>query len=67
MSAVCEQQAPQIEQTAPSARPMKTPQVYYDVGRKDYWIQNTRDAWITVNETGLRRQMRECGYAAKAR
>jgi hypothetical protein len=44
---------------------METPEVYYDVGRKDYWIQNTRKAWITVNETGLKRQMRDCGYSAK--
>jgi hypothetical protein len=74
MSAVCEQPplqteqpTPQTEQPAPSALRMDKPEVYYDVGRRDYWIQNARNAWITVNETSLKRQMRDCGYSAKAR
>src|SRR5262245_52784296 len=46
---------------------MQRPIVYYDVGRKDYWILNARNEWITVSESGLRRQLRGCGYAAKAR
>jgi hypothetical protein len=59
MSEALQQQVAQPEQSAPSAPRMETPEVYYDVGRKDYWIQNTRKAWITVNETGLKRQMRD--------
>jgi hypothetical protein len=46
---------------------MERPEVYYDVGRKDYWILNTRGDWITVNETGLKRQLRACGFSAKPR
>lgn len=48
----------------PFAR-MERPQVFYDVGRKDYWILDERKDWITVNETALKRHLRACGFAAK--
>ena len=38
---------------------------FYDVGRKDYWIQNDRGSWIVVNETSLKRQLRAAGISGK--
>jgi hypothetical protein len=67
MSEVCEQPVLALENpTSPEVR-MERPEVYYDVARKDYWIKNTREDWITVNETSLRRQLRSCGFSATVR
>lgn len=43
------------------------PPVYYDVGRKDYWMENDRGDWITVNETSLKRHLKQCGVSTKCR
>jgi hypothetical protein len=48
-----------------SAVRMERPIVYYDVGRKDYWILNNRKDWISVNETALKRLLRGAGFSAK--
>ena len=40
------------EQT--SFNPAEFP-AYYEPSRKNYWIQNSRQGWIEVNETALRR------------
>ena len=52
------------EEQIPTAEP-KCPTVYYDVGRKDYWILNQRDEWIAVNEGSLRRHLRQHGLSPK--
>ena len=64
---VCEEAAPALENPTSAAVRMARPEAYYDVARKDFWIQNTRGDWIAVNESSLRRQLRSCGFAAKAR
>src|SRR5262245_56581850 len=42
----------------------KLPEVYYETGRKDYWILNSRKEWITINETSLKRLLRKDGLSA---
>ena len=34
------------------------PTIYYDPPSQKYWIQNDRRGWITVNEEGIKRQLR---------
>jgi hypothetical protein len=41
------------------------PEVYYDTGRKEYWILNSREEWITVNETSLSRLLKKAGLSSK--
>lgn len=36
---------------------------YYDTGRKYYWIENDRNAWIEITETSLRRHLRAAGIS----
>jgi len=38
-------------------------QAYYDTAQKCYWIENARNSWIEVNETGLKRHLRACGVS----
>ena len=40
-------------------------EVYYDVGKKSYWIANSRNGWIEVTETALRRHLKGFGYSVK--
>lgn len=41
-------------------------EAYYDPGRKCYWIKNSREDWIEINETSLRRHLRGYGLRRKA-
>lgn len=41
------------------------PIAHYDVGRKDYWIEDTAGDWIPLTETSVKRQVRARGYSAK--
>jgi hypothetical protein len=41
-------------------------QAFYDSGRKCYWVENSRGAWIEINETSLRRRLRGYGLRKKA-
>jgi hypothetical protein len=40
-------------------------EAYYDPARKSYWMRNSREGWIEINETSLRRHLR--GYGLKNR
>jgi len=67
MSEASQQVVAQTEQPAPSAPRMDKPEVYYDVGRKDYWIKDRRNDYIMINETSVKRHLRACGYSLKVR
>jgi hypothetical protein len=36
---------------------------YYDTGRKDYWIEDSRRVWIEIAETSMRRHLRGAGIS----
>ena len=40
---------------------------YYEPSRKNYWIQNSRQGWIEVNETALRRLFKVQRLSTKMR
>lgn len=40
---------------------------YYDQTRKEYLIQDRGGGWVAVNETGLKRIMRQCGFDNRPR
>jgi hypothetical protein len=37
------------------------PQVWYDAGRKEFWIENARGGWIMVNESSVKRYLKGAG------
>ena len=41
-------------------------ETYYDPAGKHYWIQNARGNWIEVNETSVRRHLKQAGFQATA-
>ena len=41
-------------------------QGYYDPARKAYWVPNSRNEWIEVNETNFRKRLRKAGLWHKA-
>jgi len=41
-------------------------EAYYDPARKCYWIPNSREGWVEINETSLRRHLRGYGLRNKA-
>lgn len=38
---------------------------HYDCGRKNYWIQDNQQNWIEINETSLKRQLRQRGVPSE--
>lgn len=38
---------------------------YYDAYHKGFWIQNSRDGWVIVNEGSLRRHLQRAGFSSK--
>src|ERR1039457_4686488 len=46
---------------------MDKPEVYYDIGRQNYWIKDHRNDYITINETSVKRHLRASGYSLKVR
>jgi energy-coupling factor transporter ATP-binding protein EcfA2 len=40
---------------------VKIPESYYDTGRKEFLIKDTRDCWISLPETSFKRQLRKIG------
>lgn len=52
------------EDQIPSTEP-QCPPVHYDFVRQCYWTKNKRDEWITINETSLRRHLRQHGFSPK--
>jgi hypothetical protein len=38
---------------------------YYDKARRDYWIKDARDQWVSINEKSLSRHLKQEGISAK--
>jgi hypothetical protein len=43
----------------------KVLKVFYDAGRKCFWVENSRGGWIEFNEQSLKRLLRAEGYRSK--
>ncbi len=41
------------------------PDCYFDAGRKEYWTANDRGGWINLNETQLKRILKQRGISPK--
>lgn len=54
--------AKRIYHPKPPAPP--PPEAYYDSARGFYWIRDSREGWVQLNETGVKRFFRSKGIAA---
>lgn len=44
--------------------PPKAPPCYYDGARKMFWTMNHRGEWMELNESGIRRHLKEKGFSS---
>ena len=42
-------------------------EAYYDQGRKEYLARDSREGWVNIGESSLRRMLRMAGYDDRAR